>query len=238
MDAYNPSSEEVAELAAELRKRFGPGHTLSVVHSKRHKFLIRSSAAGSVSTTIINTLEPPVTRAIFRHKRAVAAEEHAVLTDDLRIRGVGITSTRLGLRAWASHPTDYNEMFTRQLVVVMQNTSAMTTHEHAADYVRFEHAKYSHYQKVRSSNVMRGIVLLTRAYIESAADKYGVDVDHEKITAGTTLGRTDKRIIRAARDVLDEVHRQRLRGPHVDVLYATVDLDRAFSSLKKAYCYD
>ena len=238
MDAYEPSPEQVAELAAELKKRFGPSHTLSIVHDQSRRFLIQSLVSGPRPTTTINTLEPPVTRAIFKYKRAVAAEEHAVLADDLKIRAFGITSTRLDLRAWVCHPMNYNEVFTEHLVVVVRHTSAMTTHEHAADYVRFEHAKYSHFQKQGMSDVLRGVALLTRAYIESAADRYGVDVDHEKITEGTSLGRIDKGIIRAAKDVLDEVHRQRLRGIYVDVRYATADLNKAFSRLRKAYCYD
>lgn len=236
MDAYEPSPEQVAELAAELKKRFGPAHTLSIVHDQSRGFLIHSLVSGARPTTTINTLEPPVTRAIFKYKKAVAAEEHAVLTDDVKIRAVGITSAHLDLRAWVNHPLNYNEVFTEHLVAIVRHTSAMATHEHAADYVRFEHAKYSHFQERWTSKVLRGVALLTRAYIESAADRHGVDLDHEKITAGTILGRTDRRIIRAAKDVLDEVHRQRLRGIYVDVLVYTVDLDRAFSRLRKAYC--
>lgn len=86
--------------------------------------------------------------------------------------------------------------------------------------------------------MLRGVSLLSRAHVEVAAARHGVDVDVDKVSKGITLGRTDKRIVSAARKVLDEVHRQRVLGPDVDILDATRELDEAFSRLRKAFCYE
>ena len=87
-------------------------------------------------------------------------------------------------------------------------------------------------------HVLRGVALLSRAYVESAAARHGVDVDVDRISKGIDLGRTDKRIVGAAKRALDEVHRQRLLGPDVDIVDATRELDEAFSRLRKAFCYE
>lgn len=238
MDSWEPSPEQVERLAAEFKARFGKGHTLHVVHNEGHNYMIQSTASGGLSTTMLNTIEPPVTEAIFRHGAAVAAQEHAVLNDPMRLRAVTIASAHPRLRGWIGFPPDCNGTFTNHLGIVIRHTSAMTMHEHAADYVRFEHAKYSHLQDKNGGCVLRGVPLLSRAHIESAAARHGVDVDADAITAGMSLGRTDKKIIGAARRVLDEVHRQRMLGADVDVVDATTELDEAFGRLRKALCYE
>lgn len=238
MNAFEPSQEQAERLAAEFKERFGGGHTLHVVHNEGHNYIMQSSASGGLSTTMLNTIEPPVTEAIFRHGAAVAAQEHAMVTDPMRLKAVKITSARLDMRGLTmTGPFDYNEAFSYHLHTTILHTSAMTMHEHAAEYVRFEHAKYSHLQSKNEYHVLRGVSLLGRAYIESAAARHGVDVDVDVVSRGIDLGRTDKRIVGAAKWVLDEVHRQRLLGPDVDVVDATRELDVAFSRLRKTLCY-
>ena len=239
MDAFEPSPEQIERLAAEFKERFGKGHTLHVVHNEGHNYIMQSSASGGLSTTMLNTIEPPVAEAIFRHGAAVAAQEHAVVTDPMRLKAVKITSAHLSMRGLImAGPFDYNETFSGQLYMTILHTSAMTMHEHAAEYVGFEHARYSHLQDKNEHHVLRGVALLSRAYVESAAARHGVDVDVDRISKGIDLGRTDKRIVGAAKRALDEVHRQRLLGPDVDIVDATRELDEAFSRLRKAFCYE
>lgn len=239
MDSFEPSPEQIERLAAEFKGRFGPGHTLHVVHNEGHNYTLQSSSSGGLSTTMLNTIEPPMTEAIFRHGAAVAAQEHAMVTDPMKLSAAKITSAHIRMRGMiTAGPVDYNETFSNQLYTTILHTSAMTMHEHAAEYVRFEHATYSHLQDKNEHCVLRGVSLLSRAHVEAAAARHGVDVDVDKVSKGITLGRTDKKIVGAARKVLDEVHRQRVIGPDVDVLDATRELDEAFSRLRKAFCYE
>ena len=238
MGVYEPSREQVEELEAELKKRFGAGHRLAVVHNEGYGFLIKTSTEGSESSTTINTLEPPVTEAIFRYSRAVAAEEHALETDDMRISATAIESAHPNMPGLMIPSAKCNKALTYHLRTIIRHTSAMTMHEHAADYTRFEHAKYSHLQAKNASHTLRGVALLSRAYIKSAARRHGADISTKAITAGVDMDRTDKRIIMAAMRVLDEVHRQRVEGPNINVAHGTMELDDEFSRLKKAFCYE
>ena len=237
MDAWEPSAGQVGRPAAEFRGRFGKGHTLHVVHNEGHNYMIQTTSSGGLSTTMISAIEPPVTEAIFRHGAAVAAQEHAFLADPVRLRAVAITSANPSLRGRMGIPPDCSGTFTRQLKGSIRHTSAMTMHEHAADYVRFEHAKLSHLKRRMGADILRGMPLLSRAFVESGAARHGVDVDAVAVADGTSLGRTDRRIVGAARRAFDEVRRQRTLGAGVDVVDATADLDDAFGLLRKALCY-
>ena len=237
MDAFSPSPEQVEEAAAEFRARFGQGHTLKVIHDKDAEFLVRSTANAGSSRTILNTIEPPVTRAMFAYARALAAEEYARLHGDWRLHWTKIESATTD-DCTTTGTCSCNENLSNHLYATIIHTSCMATHEHAADYVRFEHAKYAHLHKSRFPSVMRGVALLSRAYIGSAAKRHGVRVDVGEITAGMRLGGADRGIIRAARRVLNSVHRQRVRGSRVDVVDDTWDLDDAFVRLGELYAAD
>jgi len=237
VDAFSPSPEQVEEAAAEFRARFGQGHTLKVIHDKDAGFLVRSTTDIGSSRTVLNTIEPPVTRAMFAYARALAAEEYAQLHGDWRLRWTKIESAATDA-CTTTGVCSCDEKISNHLHATIIHTSCMTTHEHAADYVRFEHAKYAHLHMRYFPTVIRGVALLSRAYIGSAAKRHGVRVDVGEITAGMRLGGADRMIIRAARRVLNSVHRQRVRGSRVDVVDYTRDLDDAFALLEELYAAD
>lgn len=230
---FVPSKRQIEEMAAEFRARFGMGHELRVIHDEAANFLIKSAAGGAVSTTMLNTLEPPVTRAMFRYAKALAAEEYALLRDEPKIRWRKIKSARPSMDEWVMPPINYSGSITAHLNTVIRHTSAMAVNEHAADYVRFEHAKYSHLHKKAFPYVMRGVSLLTSAYIETADARHGAGVDAGDVTAGIKLDDIDRAIVGAAKRVLDEVHRQRRQESSINVKNLTSDLDVAFGRMKK-----
>lgn len=235
---FVPSKRQIEEMAAEFRARFGMGHELRVIHDEAANFLIKSAAGGVASTTMLNTLEPPVTRAMFRYAKALAAEEYALLRDEPKIRWSKIRSARPSMGEWVMPPINYSGSITAHLNTVIRHTSAMAVNEHAADYVRFEHAKYSHLHKKAFPLVMRGVSLLTSAYIESADARHGAGVDAGDVTAGMKLDDIDRAIVGAAKRVLDEVHRQRRQESSIDVKSLTSDLDGAFRRMKKPFGMD
>ena len=235
VDTFSPSTEQVAEAAAEFRARFGQGHTLRVVRDKEAGFLVRTTADGGASRTTLNTIEPPVTRAMFAYARALAAEEYAQLHGDWWLHWTKIKSAIAGAGSTAGICSTCNDLLTKHLYATIIHTSCMTTHEHAADYVRLEHAKYAHLHRRNFPSVMRGVALLSRAYIGSAAKRHGVRVDVGEITAGMRLDGADRRVIRAARRVLNSVHRQRARGSRVDVIDDTSALDDELARMGTQY---
>ena len=235
---FEPSKRQVEEMAAEFRSRFGMGHKLRVIHDEAANFLIKSAAIGAASITTLNTLEPPVTRAMFRYAKALAAEEYALLRDEPKIRWSKIKSARPSTGEWVMPPINYSGSITAQLNTVIRHTCAMAMNEHAADYVRFEHAKYSHLHKKAFPFVMRGVSLLTSAYIESADAKHGAGVDAGDVTAGMKLDDIDHAIVGAAKKALDEVHRQRRQESSIDVKNLTSDLDGEFGRMKKPFGMD
>lgn len=108
----------------------------------------------------------------------------------------------------------------------------MTAHMDADDYVGFEHAEYAHLHRSRLPDIVCGVALLSRAYTGSAATRYGVRVDLGEITAGMSLGKADRRVIRTARRVLNNVHAQRMRGTRVDDVEHAKALDGTLARLK------
>ena len=235
MDAFSPSTEQIAEAAAEFRARFGQDHTLKVVHDKEAGFLVRTTVGGGSPRTTLNTIESPVTRAMFAYAGALAAEEHAQLHADWWLHWTKIGSAVTGAGDRAGVCSTCNELLTEHLYTTIIHTGCMTAHEHAADYVRLEHAKYAHLHRSRFPSVMRGVALLSRSYIGSAAKRHGVRVDIGEITAGMRLDGADRRVIRAARRVLNSVHRQCVRGSQVDVIDDTRALDDAFARMGSQY---
>lgn len=235
MDRFIPSPKQIDKAAAEFKAVFGPSHVLEIIHNEYAKFLIRSTAGRYMPRTTLNAIEPPVTRAMLAYARALAAEEYAQLYEEWDLRWSKITPAMPGGHRQGGVFGSYNEVLSEHLMITIIHTSAMTAHEHAADYVRFEHAKYAHLHKRNFPSVRRGVALLTRAYVGSAAKRYGVDVDVGEMTAGMRLGGADRRVIRAARRVLNSVHRQRIRGSLVDVVDATRALDGAFARLGTQY---
>lgn len=235
VDAFSPSTEQIAEAAAEFCARFGQDHTLKVVHDKEAGFLVRTTVDSGASWTTLNTIESPVTRAMFAYARALAAEEYAQLHGEWWLRWTKIRSAITGAGDRAGICSTCNELLTKHLYATIIHTSCMTTHEHAADYVRLEHAKYAHLHMRNFPSVMRGVALLSRAYIGSAAKRHGVRVDVGEITAGMRLDGADRRVIRAARRVFNSVHRQRVRGSRVDVIDDTRALNDAFARMGSQY---
>ena len=190
---------------------------------------------GGASRTTLNTIEPPVTRAMFAYARALAAEEHAQLRGDWWLHWTKIGSAVTGAGDRAGARSTCNELLTDHLYATIIHSSCMTTYEHAADYVRLEHAKYAHLHRSCFPSVMRGVALLSRSYIRSAAKRHGVRVDVGEITAGMRLDGADRRVIRAARRVLNSVHRQCVRGSLVDVVDDTRALDDEFALMGSQY---
>ena len=189
---------------------------------------------GGASRTTLNTIEPPVTRAMFAYARALAAEEYAQLHGDWRLHWTKIESATTD-DCTTTGTCSCNENLSNHLYATIIHTSCMATHEHAADYVRFEHAKYAHLHKSRFPSVMRGVALLSRAYIGSAAKRHGVRVDVGEITASIRLDGADRRVIRAARRALNSVHRKRVRGSLVDVVDDTRALGDEFARMGPQY---
>ena len=235
VDAFSPSTRQLAKAAAEFRARFRQDHTLKVVHDKEAGFLVHTTVDGGAPQTTLNMIEPPVTRAMFAYVRALAAEEHAQLRGDWWLRWTKIGSAVTGAGDRAGICSTCNELLTKHLYATIIHTSCMTAHEHAADYVRLEHTKYAHLHRSRFPSVMRGVALLSRSYIGSAAKRHGVRVDIGEITAGMRLDSADRRVIRAARRVFNSVHRQRARGSLVDVIDDTRALDDAFALMGSQY---
>ena len=237
MDGFNPSPEQIGKAAAEFKAVFGPSHTLEIIHDEDEQFLMHSTADGGAPRTTLNTIEPPVTRAMFEYARALAFEEYAQLYkyEEWNTRWTKIESARMGAGRLVGIFGSCSEALSFHLEISIIHTSCMTTHEHAADYVRFEHAKYAHLHKRHFPTVLRGVALLTRAYIGSAAKRHGVDVDIGEMTAGMRLGGADRRVIRAARRVFNSVHRQSILGSRVDVVDTTRALDGAFARLGTQY---
>ena len=235
MDGFSPSPEQIGKAAAEFKAVFGPSHTLEIIHDKDAQFLTRSTEDYGAPKTTLNTIEPPVTRAMFAYARALASEEYALLYEEWNTRWTKIESATMGTDRLVGIFGSCSEALSLHLEISIVHTSCMTTHGHAADYVRFEHAKYSHLHKRQFPTVLRGVALLTRAYIGSAAKRYGVDVDIGEVTAGMRLGGADRRVIRAARRVFNSVHRQSILGSRVDVVDTTRALDGAFARLGTQY---
>ena len=206
-------------LSAAFRAAFGDSHRLVTVGST-DEYLVKTGIAGGRPTTMINLSEKPVVRAILKNAMGVAAQEYALLHDNLHLDHDPIRSVGKASGMWAGLAGMAPQMLTTHAVSLIHYTSAMSQHEHAAEFARYEHAKYV-YLKDNRGPALRGVVLLSRAYVEAASDRYGAGVDPATLTAGMEVDGADQRILAAARDMFDDAHEQRLRGPRIDARRTT-----------------
>lgn len=100
---------------AEFKAEFGPSHTLEIIHDEGAQFLIRSTADGGAPRTTLNTIEPPVTRAVFEYAGALACEEYAQLRDKCSLRWTKIGSLACGSDGPQGICGSCNEALTRHL---------------------------------------------------------------------------------------------------------------------------
>lgn len=228
-----------AALAAEGKALFGPGHVLETVNSPRVPFLVKTSVISGITTTVVNLCEGPVARAVLKYGRGVLGQEHALMHDRMDLKWTPIRSIDPRSRGWVFPEGRAEQQITSHVTSHVYYTSAMTMNAHAADFVRYEYEKYSHLQGGSGKGLLRAVPLLTRAYVEAAAELYSVaGIDMGRLTAGMTLDDIDGRVIELETKMMLDVRRQRLRGPRVDVTRYTAALDRELGRQDKLFAGD
>lgn len=225
--------DQMRALSAAFRAAFGDSHRLVTVGSA-DEYLVKTGIAGGRPTTVINLSEKPVVRAILKNAMGVAAQEYALLHDNLHLDYAPIRSLGESADRWVGMPDMAPQMLTTHAVSLIHYTSAMSQHEHAAEFARYEHAKYVHLKGGRGP-ALRGVVLLSRAYVEAASDRYGAGIDAARLTAGMDLDGADQKILAASRDMLDDAHGQRLRGPRIDARRTTKALGASLRRQRKLF---
>lgn len=225
--------DQMRALSAAFRAAFGDSHRLVTVGSA-DEYLVKTGIVGGRPTTMINLSEKPVVRAILKNAMGVAAQEYALLHDNLHLDYAPIRSLGESADGWVGMPDMAPRMLTTHAVSLIHYTSAMSQHEHAAEFARYEHAKYVHLKRSRGP-ALRGVVLLSRAYVEAASERYGAGIDAARLTAGMDLDGADKKILAASRDMLDDAHEQRLRGPSIDAMRTTKALGASLRRQRKLF---
>ena len=228
--------EQMQALLAAFRAAFGDSHRLVTVE-RSDEYLVKTGTVGGVTTTAINLSEKPVVRAILKNTMGVAAQEYALMHDNLHLDYRLIRPVAKSADKWVGLANTAPQALTTHAVSLIHYTSAMSQHEHAAEFTRYEHAKYVHLGE-SSGPVLRGVVLLSRAYVEAASDRYGAGVDPALLTDGMDLDGIDGKILAASRDMFDDAHEQRLLGPSIDARRTTRALRRAICRQSKMFKND
>ena len=231
-----PSPERSEALSREFRAVFGETHRLLMTSTIDTGSLVKTGLVQGVPTTMINLSEKPVTRAIFANAKGVAAQEYALLHDNLSLKYDPIKSVGSSDDVPLLFSDETQKAHTLHAVSLIHYTSAMSQHEHAAEFARYEYAKYMHLKKAHGS--WRGIVLLSRAYVEAASDRYGAGVDPSRLTADMGLDDIDRKILAASRDMIDDAHEQRQSGPSIDARRTTRALDAALGRQTRIFMGD
>ena len=230
------TGEELESIAKEFRKRFGKSHTLSTVHDRDFSFFVASIIGGDSISTMLNIAQPHIARAMLMHRRGIAAQEHALMHDGLRLKSTPIKSMKMLEDMGIVNDMDGGtDRVTSQILTVVKYTSALTRNEHAGDFVRYDHAKYSYLHSANFPYSLRAPSLLCRAYIEVVAGRHDVDVDAARITRGMSLDDKDQEVMDVSREMLEDVQRQRAQGRRVDIRPYTTRLDSTFGLQPKMY---
>lgn len=228
--------EQMQLLLAAFRAVFGDSHRLMTVE-RSDEYLVKTGTVGGVTATAINLAEKPVVRALLKNAMGVAAQEYALMHDNLHLDYRPIRSVAKSADMWVGLADTAPPTLTTHVVSLIHYTSAMSQHEHSAEFTRYEHAKYVHLGR-SSGPVLRGVVLRSRAYVEAAADRYRAGIDPARLTAGMSLDSIDHRILAVSRDMFDDAHEQRLRGPRIDARRTTRALRRAICRQSRMFKID
>lgn len=239
MGKWRLGDGEIEAMATEFKKWFGESHTLRIVHDEDFSFLVGSRIEHRSLVTMLNVAQPKVARAMLTHIRGIAAQEYAILHDRIKIRATPIKSMRfLGGAGMVNMLDEGRDMVTSQVRTTVIYTSALTTHEHAADFVMYEQAKFSFLHKNNFPDNLRAVSLIARAYVEETAAHYGADVDADRITEGMRLDSKDQEIVCISRDMVKDVLRQRTEGTRIDIRPYTSSLDAVLGTQHKLLAGD
>lgn len=230
------SGDPYAELTAEGKARFGPAHVLKTVNSPAYPFLVKTTVEGGAPTTVINLCEAPVARAILKYGRGIVGQEYALMRDKMDLLWAPITSMDPRSRGWVFPEGKAEQSVTSHVTSHAYYTSAMTRNAHAADFARYEYAKYTHLQGGTGKGLLRAIPLLTRAYVAAAASLYSVsDIDLGTLTGGMRLDDADQEIIDLETNLLLKVRRLRLRRRRIDIRPDMAAIDEALGRQPKTF---
>lgn len=231
-----PGPEKAEALSREFQAVFGGSHRLLMTSTIDTGSFVKTGVVQGVPTTMINLAEKPVARAIFANAKGVAAQEYALQHDNLSLEYDPIKSVGSSDDVPLLFSDETQKAHTTHVVSLIHYTSAMSQHEQAAEFTRYEYAKYMHLKKAHGS--WRGIVLLSRAYVEAASDRYGAGVDPSRLTVGLRLDDLDEKILAASRDMFDDAHEQRKGGPSIDARRTTRALDAALGRQPRIFMDD
>lgn len=215
MGAGTFTLEQLGELTAEFRAKFGADHTVALIHDPEDGYRIQYTADNNGKVTTINAVEPPIAEAIFKYGKSIAAHNHAMAHNQIVFREEKGVRSEFGEIVGKAH-ADACDKIMNFLISIAAHTWAMTKHDLAADYTRFELVKYACLQKtvVDSS---RALPIIARAHVKVAADVYGVDVDSAEATAGMNLDIDDLAVLKTAKKMLRNVRRQGMDSSPIDI---------------------
>lgn len=234
MGKWRLGDKEIEAMAAEFKKWFGESHTLRIIHDEDFSFLVGSTIENRSLVTMLNVAQPQVAKAMLTYIKGIAAQEYALLHDKIKIRSTPIKSMRfLRDEGMVNMMDGGRDMVTSQVRTTVLYTSAMATHEYAADFIRYEHAKFSFLHENNFPDNLRAVSLITRAYIEESAAHYGADVDADGITKGMRLDSKDQEIVSISREMIKDVRRQRTEGTRIDIKPYTSRLDAVLGTQRK-----
>ena len=215
MGAGTFSLDQLGELTAEFKSRFGPDHSVALMHDVDYGYMISTSEQGDSSQTLINAVKLPIAEAVFKYSKAIAAHTYSAITDGITFKHKNRIKSEFGAAIGIASDED-RDLITNFLFIIASDTGAMARHEHAADYARFEFVKFTNLQDL-AKDMPRTMSILARAYVKVAADMHRVDVDANKITAGMDLDYDELAVLRQAKSLLRDVHRQGKRGRTIDM---------------------
>ena len=215
MGAGTFTLEQLGELTAEFRAKFGKDHVVAMVHDPEDGYRIQYTADNNSKITTINAVEPAIAEAIFKYGKSIAAHNYAMAYSQIPFMEQEQVRSEFGAIVGKAH-ADVCDMIMNFLISISIHTWTMTKHDHAADYTRFELIKYASLQKtvVDSS---RALPIIARAHVKVAADVYGADVDSAEVTAGMDLGIDDLAVLKTAKKILRNVRRQGMSNAPIDI---------------------
>ena len=208
------SLDQLGELTSEFKSKFGPDHSVALMHDPDCGYMISTAMQGDSSQTVINAVKLPIAEAVFKYGKAIVAH-HFAMTDKITFKRRDRIESEFGAAIGCASDED-RDLITDFLFIVARDTGVMARHEHAADYTRFEFVKFTNLQDM-AKDLPRTMSILARAYVKVAADTHRVDVDPNRITAGMDLDYDELAVLKEAKRLLREVHRQGKRGRVIDI---------------------